>query len=952
MRASEILDSDPEPVLDELASLAATLCDAPMAYIGFIDAQRQWFKARVGIEVREVARELSLCARAVLEAEGGAEGPVMIEELPESTPRFWRDEVGARSYAAAPLLSNEGYILGTLAVLERRRRRFSPQQLRGLELLARQIMAHLGHRLAEQRHASDLARLIEKHNRTESQLRDSEAFYQTLVETLPQNILRKDAQGRFTFANRKFCQWIGRPLAEIVGKTDFDFFPPELANKYLRDDVRVMETLQNLDTVEAHVTPNGDNLFVHVIKTPLYDAQGRVIGIQGIFWDVTQRKLMERELEQARDAALESARAKSTFLANMSHEIRTPMQAIVGMTGLLLGTPLTQEQREFVETLRDGTNTLLGIVSDILDFSKIEAGKLTLEMVDFDLREAVESSVELLGETAWKKEIELGCWLEADVPTKLRGDSGRIRQVLANLLSNAVKFTQRGQVTVRVSKAGEAVANAANIRIAVSDTGMGIDPKVSGNIFAPFTQADSSTTRKFGGTGLGLSICKQLMEMMGGRIGCESTVGRGSTFWFELPLARQPDAETEFFTKNDLSHLRVLIADDQEHAREMLVHQLGAVKLGHVAAIPAADCLAHLETAAAAGKAYDIGVLSSEDAGMEGLALVGRIKAVLPIAHTRLVIIAPLGKRLSTSVMQEAGIAACLVKPVRQSRLIEILSDMMSTWEEPPVGSTITNGGDSSQVEPGNRWLRLLVAEDNVVNQRVIVRQLRKLGYCADAVSNGTEVIAAMKRAAYQVILLDCQMPEIDGYEVTRQLRLGGTLAYKSAPYIIALTANALPNDRERCLAAGMNDYLTKPVQLESLEGVLQRALLKLKAPSDAGLAPPIDATILSGLRELHEPGQPEPVRELVELFFRDARPRLARMKTAHEGKDFASLAAMAHSLKGSAGHLGAKRLAELCAQTERRAKAGDWTETADLLLETSREFHRVETALVAELQK
>ena len=957
LRRYGILDTPAESAFDELTEVTATMCGTPIAFIGFIDEQRQWFKARCGLDILEMRREAAFCSHTILE-----QGPVLAENV--SADERFRDNdllhrrLGFQFYAGTALISPDGHALGTVAVLDRKPRRLAPEQVRGLEVLGRQVMAQLELR----RHLEDLARTMEEHKRTEDRLRNSEAFYQTLVETLPQNILRKDAQGHFTFANRKFCHSIGKPLNEILGKTDFDFFPAELANKYLQDDLRVMSTLENLDTVEEHVTPGGEKLFVHVIKTPLYDAFGRVVGIQGIFWDVTQRKHIEHELEHARDAALESARAKSAFLANMSHEIRTPMNAIVGMAGLLLDTRMTQEQREFAETIRDSTDGLMTIVNDILDYSKIEAGKLRLEVIDFDLREAIEGTVEMLGENARKREIELGCWLEPDVPVLLRGDPGRLRQVLANLLSNAIKFTERGEVLVRVARVDETAQDTV-LRFSVSDTGVGIETKALPLIFAPFTQGDTSTTRRYGGTGLGLSICQQLVEVMGGRIDCETNAGEGSTFWFELRLPKQRQANPASEAPAALAGIRVLIATDQETTRKVLKHQLsGAVKDSVTTTSELGGDT--LRRAAGDGKAFDVAILSTDDPNTEGLALVQAIRTDPVISGTRLIMVTPLGKRLSTGLMQQAGVSACLVKPVRQSRLIDCLGDVMkATCPDPaaagPRSDEPSFAGTPAATRTAN--VRVLVAEDNVVNQRVVVRQLKKLGFNAHAVSNGREVLDALQRAPYDIILLDCQMPEVDGYEVARRIRkapAGGEhgSTFKSDPYLIALTANALPGDRELCLGAGMNDYLTKPVQLESLEGVFQRALLKV-GPNLRGRtaeAPecPIDLSVIAGLRELREPGRPEPLVELIQLFLKDAHPKLERMNSALRRKDLTTLALAAHSLKGSASNLGARRLADFCAAMEKYAKASDLAESANILLETESEFHRVEAALVVEMHK
>src|SRR5688572_26719098 len=635
LRRYQILDTLPEAAFDEVALAAATLFTAPISLIGFIDEDRQWFKARTGLNVIQIPRSAAFCSHTILQHK-----PLVVEDATKDK-RFDDNELlvvkrGLRFYAGTPLLSGDGQAIGTLAIADRKPRSFSDQQRDALEILGRQVMAQLELR----RHLSELARTLEEHKQTEDRLRNSESFYQTLVETLPQNILRKDSEGRFTFANRKFCQSIGKPLYDILGKTDFDFFPAALASKYFQDDLRVMTSLENLDTVEEHVTPGGEKLFVHVIKTPLYNALGQVVGIQGIFWDVTQRKRIEQELEQARDAALESARVKSAFLANMSHEIRTPMNAIVGMTGLLLDTRLSQEQREFANTIRDSTDGLMVIVNDLLDFSKIEAGKLRLESTDFDLREVVESTVEMLGDHARKKEIELGCWIEADVPVFLRGDPGRLRQVLANLLSNAVKFTERGEVLVSVRRTSETPARA-TLRFAVVDTGVGMDAKTLPDIFAPFTQGDTSTTRKYGGTGLGLSICKQLVELMEGQIGCESNSGRGSTFWFEIAAAKQAKADNsipEEMPEPEQRACRLLIAVDDEATQKILRHQLAGAASRELVTTTSALALETLQRGMQEARAFDIAVLGSEDAPMDGLALAQSIKADAAVATTKLIV--------------------------------------------------------------------------------------------------------------------------------------------------------------------------------------------------------------------------------------------------------------------------------------------------------------------------
>jgi len=1084
LRRYGVLDTPPESAFDELTRLAAQVCGTPIALITLVDEKRQWFKSRVGLDLAETPRDFSICAHTI------ARGELSVVEDATRDPRFAENPLviagpEMRFYAGMPLVTPDGFNIGTLAVIDRTPRTLSVEQGEALQILSRQVMTQLELR----RHLVELARSIEEHKRTADRLRTSEAFYQTLVETLPQNIFRKDVQGRFTFANRRFCNLIGKTLGEILGKTDFDIFPAEMASKYHRDDLRVMSTLENLDTIEAHRAPAGERLFVHVIKTPLYDSLGRLIGIQGIFWDVTHRKKTEEALayerdllrglldnipdriyfkdvesrfircsnsmalrlglddpkkilgkndfdfhpkekaqefyedeqriiltgkplinkleeqtdldgktiwasvtkvpiynqnghvtgiigisrdvttlkqaeaamQQARDAALESVRVKSEFLANMSHEIRTPMNAITGMTGLLLDTRLSQEQREFVSTIRDSTFTLLDVVNEILDFSKIEAGKLKLEIIDFELRDVVESTVEMLAENAQRKGLQLNCWMDQDVPDRVRGDPGRLRQILANLLSNAIKFTERGEVLVRLTRAMESQTTLA-VNIAVSDTGMGIASKAIPLIFQAFTQADGSTTRKYGGTGLGLTISKQLVELMGGEIGVESTVNQGSTFWLKLPFEKQSPGEirAQKFDAQRLENVRVLVVSGAQTSGRILHTQLSHLKMQNVNAASGPEALRLLHEAVAEGKPFELVILDMDLAEMDGLALAQTIKADPALTSARLLVMTSLGHRLTTATMQELGISACLVKPLRQSRLFDCLVDVMSlsgTGAARPLQSEATRYAVSSLTTTA-RNARILLAEDNVVNQRLALKQLKKLGYHADAVSNGFEVLEAIRQIRYDIILMDCQMPEMDGYEVTSRIRgqqeqKENALGY--SPYIIALTANVLHGDREKCMEAGMNDYLTKPLHLSDLEEVLQKALLNVQP---VALAAPerkeacLDTAVIAGLRELREPGHTDPLKELIDLFLRDAHARLQKMGLAVVEQDAPTLISAAHTLKGSASNLGARHLASLCLALEKQAKAGELAEAANILLEVRGEFTEVEKALLAELQK
>ena len=1077
----DVFDATPDSALDELTRLAAQVCSTPFAFTSFFDAQRQWFKARVGLDVTDAPREGSFCSQAVLQ-----DGLFIVEDAHNDTRFVHYPLVTSgpmvRFYAGVRLASADGAVLGTVSVLDRAPRQLDANQAQMLQILARQISSQVELR----RRSAELARTVEALNSTADRLRQSEAFYSTLVETLPQNILRKDAQGRFTFANRRFCSLLGKPLDEILGKTDFDLFPPEMAAKFHRDDLAVMQTLKILDTVEAHQTSTGEKLFVHVIKTPLYDSVGRVAGIQGIFWDVTNRKRTEEALayerdllrallenipdriyfkdiesrflrcsasmikrlgaatqedvigktdfdfhaaelarefhqdeeriiltgqplvnklerqfsaegaemwasvtkvpvysqaggvngiigisrdvtqlkqaelalEHARDAALESARVKSEFLANMSHEIRTPMNAITGMTGLLLDTRLSAEQRDYVETIRTSTDALLTVVNDVLDFSKIEAGKVSLELIDFDLRDTIETTIEMLAERAQKKSLELGCWIDAGVPNLLRGDPGRVRQILANLLSNAVKFTEKGEVLVRVTRDSPIGAEGAResspitVKIAVQDTGVGIASDALSMIFDAFTQADGSTTRRFGGTGLGLTISRKLVKMMNGEIGVDSTLGQGSTFWFKLPFAHPTTAATAAPQLPEIAGKRVLVVDDTTSARHILHEQLERLKVLDFYAGSGSEAMTLLRGHAAAGTPFDLALIDIELAETDGLTLAQSIQADSALRAIRLIMVTPLSRRLSTTVLQTSGIAACLVKPLRQARLFDSLVDVLRADRSPFLSERPARlPVPLAEVKD----VRVLVAEDNIVNQRLVLRQLKKLGYYADAVADGKEVLHALRQVPYDIILMDCQMPEMDGYEVTREIRRERGTAGTARPYIIALTASALQGDRERCLHSGMNDYLTKPLKMSDLESSLQRALLRVQpATRQRGArssSEVLDLGILAGLRELGGSHQPDPLQELVDLFLKDAHLRMQKLASSLAARDWGTVASTAHTFKGSANNLGARQLAGLLADLEKQAKAANPTDSANLLQPVCSEFHDVEAALLAELR-
>jgi len=767
-------------------------------------------------------------------------------------------------------------------------------------------------------------------------LRESRERYRHIIENANDIIYRTDFRGLFVYVNPAAMRITGYDENELIGRLFLDLIDPEYrqaAEHFYRSQFTAREPSSYFEF--PMIAKSGTRIWIGQNVLSLLDGD-RVVGYEAVARDITAGKHMELELAQARDAAIESARAKTEFLANVSHEVRTPLNGVLGMTNLLLGTSLTPEQREYADAIRTSGQALLAVVNDVLDLARVESGKLSFEEIDFDLDDLIETVTDVFAARAAAKRLKFRTHIAQSVPRYLCGDSHRVNQVLLNLVGNAVKFTDRGEVALTVMDAGRDGSNV-RLRFLVTDTGIGIPAHTQRRLFTPFTQADGTTSRKYGGSGLGLAVAKQLVEAMGGEIGVMSIAGEGSTFWFELPLIMQRVTEERAAARWDLRQYRALLVDGNDVQRLMVARHLSATSISLDEATSAADAIA-----AAYRRKYDAIIFDMQLPDDDGLSLARAVRADPALAFTKLVLITSFGRRRSDVVaFENAGIDRFLVKPLRRSQLCDTVARLLTGESE--SATQRRRSGDYAIAKSA----RVLLVEDNSVNQLVALGQLRKLGHECIIAASGAEALAALPGGKFDVVLMDCSMPDMDGYETTRRLRqLGGAEA--QVP-VVAITAHALSGEREKCLAAGMNDYLAKPVSTEQLGAMIKLWTNKAAAAADADAESVLaeddvfvlDRERVSSFMTISRT-QEGFLEGLVRTFKQDVPSRIDALRAAAATGDANDLALAAHALKSSCGSVGARRMFAVAATLEQKVRAGKLEGVNASIEQLAAEFPRV----------
>jgi PAS domain S-box-containing protein len=822
--------------------------------------------------------------------------------------------------------------------------------------------------------ANTVSLVLEAADRHKAEIKTerSKNFLNSVIESLPVMMFVKDAADlRFVRWNKAAEDLTGLTRETVLGKSDHDFFPQDEAAFFIQKDREVIESRCLQDTPEEIIVTNHHGTrILHTRKIPILNNQGQPEYLLGISEDITERKQGEEALLKAKEAAEAANVAKSQFLANMSHEIRTPMNGVLGMIELLFNTSLTDKQRHLANSVHRSGTALLSIINSILDFSKIEAGKLEIERIEFKLRETIEEAVDLFADVAEKKKLGLTCFLPADIPDHAIGDPARLRQIILNLVGNAVKFTPHGEVTVWLHLLAQDTRTL-TLKCAVTDTGIGLHPSAQTRLFTAFSQADGSTTRQFGGTGLGLAIVKQLVQLMGGEVGIISAPGQGSTFWFTIQLGCAALRDhAQLVNDQFLNGMQVLIVDSNSGHLFALNAQLSSWGAQVIGADTGTAALDRLMQRANTHTPINLAILDLHLPDIDGLMLARTIKANPAICHVDLLALSSGESPAHNETTKHLNFFACLQKPVRQSMLRNSLREYRQKAVMAPT--------DDSPTQPAPLVLsgRVLLVEDNPVNREVATGLLELLGFHVNSVEDGRQALEASSRDSYDVILMDCQMPVMDGLTATARIREREREAHAARIPIIALTANAISGDREQCLNAGMDDYLSKPFSQSQMSDMLSRWLSRTGtslSPRNSRLASAeaapesssptihtkqiepssvVDYTAWESIRMLKRPGHPDPLGKLLDKYVEDSRQLVEQLRHAIESNDSATLHAVAHRLKSSSATLGALTVAAHCKELEAMGRSHRIEGASDRFQHLERDFDAVCSIFLATTAK
>ncbi len=754
---------------------------------------------------------------------------------------------------------------------------------------------------------------------TKDHLEENRQFLRSITDAMGEGVYALDAQGRTTFLNfeaENLLGWtqdelLGKSLHDIVHFQQADGTPIPAANCPMHIATSHGQMYRGKE--ETFTTRTGEMIPVAMVATPLLNDHG-VTGSVGVFRDIREQKQLHAELEQARDQALNASRLKSEFLSTMSHEIRTPMNGVIGMTDLLLDTQLDARQREFADIIKDSANALLSIINDILDFSKIEAGKMEIEHIEFTLLPVVEGSLDILAGKAREKGLMLMSHVDPAIPANVIGDPGRLRQILLNLAGNAIKFTPSGEVIVRAISLGNE-GELHRLRFEISDTGIGLSPEVVARLFQPFTQADGSITRKYGGTGLGLSISRRLVELMGGKMGLDSELGQGSTFWLEVCMAKgqRPALPT---TARDFSGTGVLVVAPSRTQREILLDYLKIWGIHATAATDGGTALQLLQQ----DNTFNIAIIADRLPDTEIHTLLRDLRGINH--HIRPILLAETDAARREAA--EHGFSGALLQPIRQSSLFDAMMQAMDRRQQNTLVQQDLRATPSAMANTASMAEPILLVEDNAVNQKIALNLIGKLGYAAQIANNGQEALDMLTHQPYGLILMDCQMPIMDGFEATHAIRKQEAASRQHIP-IIAMTANAMQGDRERCLEAGMDDYLSKPITPQALSAMLEKWLSPENRPPSSSAAPGAMPDIIDMARLTDMFGDDtEIIDELLTVFLSTTAPLLDKLKIAIDRADFQEIRAIGHQIAGAAGNLGISPLHTLGKAAEQAAIQND----------------------------